>query len=191
MKPLFVPLMKEYFYKIKKGEQDCEIRPNLHRGWNEKNVFPGRPVTFSNGYGKHDRVTKVINTTLITNNLQAANIPKWHIDAVENIYGKRDSWLIAYIAQVKVSGEKLIEVIGNHIFDMRRKRCDPFDLQVRMAPAAKMLLDASYNGYKSPYQIENKTIYGFPIVVDTMMQSNQIAIYEPPEIRKFEITIDL
>lgn len=25
------------------------------------------------------------------------NIPQWHIDAVEDIYGKQDSWLIAYV----------------------------------------------------------------------------------------------
>ncbi len=33
MKNLFIPLYKEYFLKFKNGEQDCEIRPLAHRGW--------------------------------------------------------------------------------------------------------------------------------------------------------------
>lgn len=97
IKPLFVPLMKEYFLKIKRGEQDCEIRPNHHRGWRLKNVYPGRLITFSNGYGKHDRVTKEVQRISVTPDLTLENLPQWHIDAVEKIYGKRDSWLIAYI----------------------------------------------------------------------------------------------
>jgi hypothetical protein len=97
MKPLFVPLMKEYFLKIKAAEQDCEIRPNPNRGWNVKNVYPGRLITFSNGYGKHDRVTKKVCRIKVTTDLNSINIPKWHIDVVEQIYGKRDSWLIAFI----------------------------------------------------------------------------------------------
>ena len=97
MKNLFIPLYKEYFLKFKSGEQDCEIRPLGHRGWNIKNVYPGRTMTLSNGYGKQDRIEKVIEFTRVTNNLKASGIPKWHIDAVEGIYGKRDKWLIAYV----------------------------------------------------------------------------------------------
>ena len=54
-------------------------------------------MTLSNGYGKQDRIEKVIEFTRVTNNLKASGIPKWHIDAVEGIYGKRDKWLIAYV----------------------------------------------------------------------------------------------
>lgn len=96
-KPYFLPLFKEYFLKIKSGEQDCEIRPNNHRGWNIKNIYPGRLVTISNGYGKHDRITREIRSTMVTRDLTMESIPQWHIDAVEAIYGQRDSWLIAWV----------------------------------------------------------------------------------------------
>jgi len=97
MKNLFIPLKKEYFLKFKNGEQDCEIRPDQYRFWNRKNVCPGRKMTLSKGYGKYDRIEKVIEFTRVTNNLKASGIPEWHIEAVEEIYGKRDKWLIAYV----------------------------------------------------------------------------------------------
>ena len=97
IKPLFVPLYKEYFLKFKSGEQDCEIRPEGHRGWTREAVVPGRRITFSNGYGKYDRTTRDIVRVEITPDLQSISIPKWHITAVEEIYGKRDSWLVAYV----------------------------------------------------------------------------------------------
>ncbi len=97
VKPLFIPLKKKYFLKFKAGEQDCEIRPRNHRIWNIKNVYPGRMMTLSNGYGKYDRINREIRSTMVTPDLNMEHIPQWHIDAVEEIYGKRDSWLIAYV----------------------------------------------------------------------------------------------
>ena len=97
MKPYFTPLMKKYFFMIEEGKQDCEIRPNNHRGWNTKNIFPGRHLQFSNGYGNYNRTIKQIIGIMITEDLADAGIEQWHIDAVENIYGKRDEWLIAYV----------------------------------------------------------------------------------------------
>lgn len=96
VKPLFVPLMKMYFLKFKAGEQDCEIRPNNHRGWNVENVYIGRLMTLSNGYGNHDRITKEILAAVVTSDLNMEGVPQWHIDAVVGIYGEQDSWLIAY-----------------------------------------------------------------------------------------------
>lgn len=98
-KPYFCPLNKEYYLKFKGGLQDCEIRPNNHRGWNVNNIYPGREIALSNGYQKAGRLTKPIMRTLITHDLTLENIPQWHIDAVENIYGKRESWLIAYVGR--------------------------------------------------------------------------------------------
>lgn len=83
--------------QFKNGTQDCEIRPHNHRFWNIKNVYPGRLMTLSNGYGKHDRLTREIRSTMVTSDLRMENIPEWHIEAVQNIYGKRYRWLIAYI----------------------------------------------------------------------------------------------
>tara|TARA_R110002050_G_scaffold57423_3_gene128932 strand:+ start:80013 stop:80306 length:294 start_codon:yes stop_codon:yes gene_type:complete len=97
MKPYFLPLMKIYYLKFKSGEQDCEIRPANHHGWNIKNIFPGRSLLLSSGYGKQDRLVKEIRSTMITHDLNQEKIPIWHIDAVESIYGKRDKWLVAYV----------------------------------------------------------------------------------------------
>lgn len=97
MKMLFVPLKKEYFFKFKCGEQDCEIRPFGYKGWNTDNVYPLRIMTLSNGYGKDERLEKVIKKTTVTKNLESEQIPNWHIEAVETIYGKRAWWLIAYV----------------------------------------------------------------------------------------------
>jgi len=97
-KTLFVPLKGIYYDKIKDGSQDCEIRPLNHRGWNSKNVHAGRDINFSRGYGKQDRTLKKITKTHIgcSVSLGLIGIPKWHIDAVEGIYGKRD-WLVAFV----------------------------------------------------------------------------------------------
>ena len=54
-------------------------------------------MTLSNGYGKYDRLEKMITKTVTTTNLKNENIPDWHIEAVEAIYGKRPWWLIAYV----------------------------------------------------------------------------------------------
>lgn len=95
-KPLFLPLKKKYFLKFKDGSQDCEIRPNNYRWWSLKNVYAGRFMTLSNGYGKHDRLTVEIRSTMVSPDLSMEDLPQWHIDAVEKIYGKQKSWLIAY-----------------------------------------------------------------------------------------------
>jgi len=97
MKKLFIPLYKKYFLKFKSGEQDCEIRPLGHRGWTSSNVYPTRTMTLSSGYGRYDRLEKMIIKTSITTSLKKEGIPQWHIEAVEAIYGKKDWWLVAYI----------------------------------------------------------------------------------------------
>lgn len=97
-KPYFVPVNKEYFIKIKSGEQNCEIRPANHRGWNSKNIYPGRWLRFSCGYGNHDRCCReIIFTHEGPESMVFIHVPQWHIDAVERIYGKRDRWLVAFI----------------------------------------------------------------------------------------------
>ena len=88
---------KEYYWKIKNGEQRTEIRPNNHHGWNSKNIFPGRTINFSMGYGKAERMLREISNTIVTHDLRQEDISEDHIAAVENIYGKRDSWLVARV----------------------------------------------------------------------------------------------
>lgn len=99
-KPYFCPLMKTYWLKIKNGEQDLEIRPNGHRGWNTKIIYPGRKITFSNGYQVPGRITRVISQTDIVSDLKKAGIAQWHIDAVNSIYGPRNQWLVAKTREV-------------------------------------------------------------------------------------------
>lgn len=103
--PLFLPLIKRYYYLVKHNMQDSEIRPNRHMTssgmWSRANVYRGRKILFSNGYGKSDRTLREIKSVVTTiqgmvDELKSEGIPQWHIDAVEAIYGKRDSWLIAY-----------------------------------------------------------------------------------------------
>lgn len=96
-KPYFCPLMKKYFNKFVTGEQDCEIRPNKHRGWHPGNIYEGRLMTLSNGYNVAGRLTKKITSVSVVTDLKAAGVPQWHIEAVEDIYGKREQWLIAYV----------------------------------------------------------------------------------------------
>lgn len=96
-KPYFLPLFGEFFLKFKSGEQNCEIRPEGHRGWNLKNIYPGRMLLLSYGYGKQDRLERAVRTATSTTDLAGEGIPQWHIDAVEAIYGKQPRWLIAYV----------------------------------------------------------------------------------------------
>ena len=101
MNPYFCPLKKEYFFKILDGSQDCEIRPFGHRSWNLKNIYPSRHITFSNGYGKHNRVTMRIESIVGIGDMLGFGIPKWHVDAVEEIYGHENFWLIAFVKPLK------------------------------------------------------------------------------------------
>lgn len=54
MKPLFIPLKRQYFLEFASGAKDEEFRP-LGPRWNERTCPPGRPVVLSLGYGKHQR----------------------------------------------------------------------------------------------------------------------------------------
>ena len=97
VKPYFCPLKREYFNKIKTHIQRSEIRPNGHHGWNVKNIYPGRQILFSLGYRKTDRFLREIRNTIVTHDLRQEDVSVNHIEAVEAIYGKRDSWLVARV----------------------------------------------------------------------------------------------
>lgn len=59
MKPLFIPLKKEYFEAFERNKKDTEYRLYGPR-WNEKTCTVGRAVTLSCGYGKQRRLNGVI-----------------------------------------------------------------------------------------------------------------------------------
>lgn len=55
MKPLFIPLKREYFEAFFSGEKRQEYRPWGPR-WNDRTCVIGRPVVLSCGYGKGRRL---------------------------------------------------------------------------------------------------------------------------------------
>lgn len=64
MKPLFIPLKREYFEQFRTGEKIYEYRPYGPR-WNERTCTPGRTVTLSLGYGKKHRLQgTIVSATL-------------------------------------------------------------------------------------------------------------------------------
>ena len=101
MKPYFLVIELQYFRLIESGVQTCEIRPNNHRGWNTKNIYEGREVTISGGYGKQHRMLKRIAHGDIISDLSAFGVPAWHTVAVEQIYGAGREWLVAWFEEPK------------------------------------------------------------------------------------------
>lgn len=55
MKPIFLPLKREYFEAFKAGTKIEEFRPFGPR-WNGETCPVGRPVVLSLGYGKKNRM---------------------------------------------------------------------------------------------------------------------------------------
>jgi len=100
----FCPLKSAYYYKIKDGSQNCEIRPCGHHGWNPKHIYVGRHINFSKGYGKQERILKQVLRTVVTSDLERLGVPLWHIQAVEAIYGQR-LWLCAFVEDIPITPE--------------------------------------------------------------------------------------
>ncbi len=59
MKPLFIPLNRQYFEAFERGHKTTEYRLPGGR-WNENTCAVGRPVTLSMGYGKARRLSGVV-----------------------------------------------------------------------------------------------------------------------------------
>ena len=59
MKPLFIPLKREYFEEFATGKKTTEFRQYGPR-WNERTCKVGRTVVLSLGYGKQRRLTGII-----------------------------------------------------------------------------------------------------------------------------------
>jgi hypothetical protein len=59
MKPLFIPLRREYFEAFENGAKTVEYRLYGPR-WNERTCWPMRPVVLSLGYGKKRRLTGLV-----------------------------------------------------------------------------------------------------------------------------------
>lgn len=89
MKPLFIPLKTKFFEAFKAGTKDTEYRPYGPR-WNGTTCAPGRQVVLSKGYGKHDRLTGVVESFYV-------NSKPGTIDGWVECYGETDSVIAACI----------------------------------------------------------------------------------------------
>ena len=78
MKALFIPLKREYFEAFASGRKTHEYRMDAPR-WSAKNVFPGRPVVLSLGYGKQHRLKAVV----VSRAYKWMDTEAWH-----NCYGQ-------------------------------------------------------------------------------------------------------
>ena len=61
MKPLFIPLKREYFEAFRAATKTDEFRPH-GAWWNSRTCWVGRPVVLSLGYGKAHRLTGTITS---------------------------------------------------------------------------------------------------------------------------------
>jgi len=59
LKPLFIPLKREYFEAFERGEKDTEYR-RWSKRWSAETCALGRRVVLSLGYGKARRLRGVI-----------------------------------------------------------------------------------------------------------------------------------
>lgn len=59
MKPLFIPLKREYFEAFRVGSKTEEFRPEGPR-WNARTCPIGRPVFLSLGYGIANRMNGIV-----------------------------------------------------------------------------------------------------------------------------------
>lgn len=63
-KPLFIPLMAQYYDRFIDGSKVFEYRLHGAR-WNEKTCYQGRRVVISKGYGTHRRAMGFIDDVMI------------------------------------------------------------------------------------------------------------------------------
>ncbi len=83
LKPLFLPLNKEYYYAFTRGNKTHELREYGKR-WTEKTCIVGRLVTLSMGYGKQERHT---GTIVSFEKVAATNLSEDEQISVLDVYG--------------------------------------------------------------------------------------------------------
>lgn len=92
-KPLFIPLMSQYYEAFLDGSKDTEYRP-YGPVWNERNCPVGRAVTLSKGYGKKHRLSGVVTSFA---RVTLKQVPRDVEKALDEIYGEHDDYDIAAI----------------------------------------------------------------------------------------------
>lgn len=66
MSALFIPLKSQYFDAFAEGRKTDEFRLYGKR-WNERTCHVGRAVTLSKGYGKKNRLSGIITSFRVSN----------------------------------------------------------------------------------------------------------------------------
>lgn len=98
MKPLFIPLKREYFEAFKAGTKVEEFRPWGAR-WNAHTCPVGRPVTLSLGYGKAHRLSGTITGFEVRH--EPTTTPAW-IDC----YGPACEHLHAACIRIRIEDQR-------------------------------------------------------------------------------------
>jgi len=101
MKPLFIPLKREYYEQFAAGTKTKELRKYGPR-WNEKHCYPGRRVTLSLGYGKAHRLTGTVIGFRHTSGFDYWGTSQWNTDtaqAILDVYGTLD----VQIAEIEIN----------------------------------------------------------------------------------------
>lgn len=60
VKPLFIPLRTKWYRAFEAGDKIFEYRAYGPR-WNERTCFVGRPAIISHGYGKRERLSRMVH----------------------------------------------------------------------------------------------------------------------------------
>lgn len=74
IKPLFIPLKREFFEAFRDGTKTWEYRP-AGRRWNHHTCWIGRPVVLSLGYGKAHRLRGTV--TCFTVSMEPTTTEAW------------------------------------------------------------------------------------------------------------------
>jgi len=89
-KPLFIPLNTKYYEAFADGSKTVEYR--LHgKRWHPGTCWAGRPVTFSKGYGKKDRLSGVIEFVWLADTISLDDDVQ---KAIGEIYGEGNHEII-------------------------------------------------------------------------------------------------
>lgn len=88
-KPLFIPLMTEFFEQFRAGTKPYELRLYGPR-WNESTCPPGRPVVLSKGYGKKDRLAGVVTRF---DKQHGTTFGSTYRASIRRLYGTDEVWI--------------------------------------------------------------------------------------------------
>lgn len=96
-KPLFIPLLGQYFDAFRDGEKRDELRLYGKR-WNEESCRLGRPVILSRGYEKQHRINGIVTRFKKQHGKTFGSTYK---KAIADVYGTLDVWIACIGIDVK------------------------------------------------------------------------------------------